>query len=540
MKKEENANVTRRSFLTKGAAAASIIAIPGLVASKAHGEVTIPETMSNMMPSNDPVYTESVQTLSNKTIPSRANIVGTDTVNVREFPITAPPSPNPNNFSGDISTALNSAISYLVNSGGGRLLIPHGIWSTNGGHDFTSGVSIEGVGTDTIYTDCTQIWLNSGEGTYNYIFRIKTPNVNCSLKRLTLNMQDKANSIGLLMTDYDANGEFTDKYLYFTNLEEVQFLSGSYGIKVDSKENSGISTNFECIMNRFERLSFYGCNVGFYCNSVNGGYLLDSCYFNIPTGLSLGASALYCKWIGYLEVSNCLFTGNQALFDDDHPLADDSTILKTFGGFGSIYFHNCQDERVQYFYRNDVNAWAYVPIVVKNSLIQSSFKFTGSGALILDSCQINVGKDSSGRSIHVKDSSTAAVRLYYKGLNNFFYGGGTPGILEDFVNTYSQVLYESNEIGKVAVNPPTIPSTSPPAYSLNVTRGIVKITAGSYWVQVYSYLVTADTLILAQLRTFDSGGARIREVQCFAGYFQINLTQAAATDLTVGYKIELD
>lgn len=337
MKKEENTDLTRRSFLTTGAAAASIIAIPGIVASKVQGEVKMPEMMPNMMPANVAVYTEDTQTLINKTIPSRANIVGTDTVNVREFAITAPPSPNPNNLSGDISTALNSAISYLVNSGGGRLLIPHGIWTTNGGHDLVSGISIEGVGTDTIYTDCTQIWLKSGTGTFDYIFRIKTPNVNCSLKRLTLNMQSKANSIGLLMTDYDANGEFTDKYLYFTNLEEVQFVSGSYGIKIDSKENSGISTNFECIMNRFERLSFYNCNSGFYCNSVNGGYIFDSCYFNIPTGASLGATALDCKWLGYMELSNCLFVGNQTTY----PLSDDSTILKTFGAFGSIFFHNC-------------------------------------------------------------------------------------------------------------------------------------------------------------------------------------------------------
>lgn len=533
--KRENAVLSRRSFLGKGAAVAaggSIIAIAASSPQTAKGA----ENMPNQMLVGDPVDTTSAQTLYNKTLNSFYNTLGTTALNVKEFLASGT----------DITDAINDAIDFLANAGfGGTILIPPGpiisgnvrYWTTDGGHDLVSGIVIEGVGPTTNILNGTELKLNSSAN--DFVFRVKAPWQNCSLRRLTINMQNNSNAAGLVLTDH-VNGTIQGTNIYFTNVEEVTFYYGKYGIWVDSKETSGVSTNFECIMNRFERVVFLGCETGFSCNSINGGYTFDSCYFNLPTP---NGTALNCKWIGNIALDNCLFVGNQTPVANVPP-TDGSTILKTFGAYNNICFYNCQDENVQYYYQNSTNDWGDVPIVFENCIIQSSFKYTANGSVIFDSCGINVTEiEVSGQGqghVKVTDTSTAWVRVYFKGLTRLGWHFNPPvnTRFDEFVNLNSHLIYETNDIGAPVIHPDPLPNTSSQAFQINASRGAVMVPAGAAYVSIYNNLVTADSLIFAQLRTYDSGGVKIREVQCSAQYFQINLTQNTANAVSVGFTIE--
>lgn len=511
--KKDTTELSRRSFLSKGtiAAGASIIAIQAAAPPSAQAEVT-------PMMSNDPVYTESTQTLTNKTIPSWNNTLGTDHVNVKEFTIT----------SGNITNALNAAINYVQSAGfGGKILIPHGVYTTSGGHELSSGITIEGVGLSTDPYDGTE--LVSTGGTSGYVFRITSPTRNVTMKDFTINMGSSTTAIGLLMTDRDG----TDLNIYNTTLENIYFSGGGYGIKVDSVENSGASTHFECILNRFEKVIFFGCVTSFYCNTGNGGFLFDSCYFNIPP-YSLPATvygtALDCKYIGYAEFSNCLFIGG-GLDWSGVTAGVGSTMLKTTGAFGSIYFHNCQDENIRYNYRNSTNDYPDATLVYKNCLIQGKYRFTAHGAVTFENCQINV----TGGAVTVSDTSTAAVRIFLKGLNRYF-NTGSPQPIESFVNPWSQLVYEAQEINAPVIHPAAAVGYYPATYTINGTRGAVQIISGTSYVVVYDNLVGTNSLIFAQLRD-DPGSAVIKYVKAYSGYFEIHLTANATATISIGFTI---
>ncbi|HEX9927579.1 MAG TPA: hypothetical protein VGB02_03435 [Pyrinomonadaceae bacterium] len=513
---KENKNLSRRNFIAAGsAAAASIIAIEAKAAPDSNA---ITESANNTATkagvlSNDPVYTESVQTLTNKTISSRYNTLGTEYLNVKEFPITGT----------DITFALDSAISAL--SSGGQILIPRGEWTTNGGHEITNSISIEGVGSTLspgIYA--TNIKLNASQS--SYMFRLQTIRQNCSLKNLLINLSENSQATGLLMTDSGSTG----RIIYFTRLENVGFKGGLYGIKVDSVDPDD---QFECILNRFESVSFLGCQTGFYCNTINGSYEFDNCYFSIKTPSGV---AVECTTMGSLSLAHCDFVGNSTHSSTTLP-TDGSVILKTHGVFNSISFFNCQDENVQYAYRNTSNPYETVAVVYRNCLLQSKFYFTANGAVLFDSCRLNV----TGGAAQVKDTTTAYAKVYLKGVNDIFdttpppeppTPPPPPPRIDNFDHDYSRVFYE-------AVN--VVSRTKQPGstyHEINATRGIINIPALASSYVVYNYLVTADSIILAQLRTYDSGGARINYIVSYAGYFIIYLTQGAATSLNIGFKVE--
>lgn len=528
--KKEKTNVSRRNFLSKGAgvaAGATIVAIAGTAPLSAKENANA----ENAMLANVAVYTEDTQTLTNKTMNSYFNTLGTTALNVKEF------SPS----GSDITTALNSAISFLTNFAyGGTILIPQGNWTTNGGHDLVSGIVIEGVGYKTNILGGSEIKLNGGAS--NFVFRVKAPWQNCSLRRLTIDMQNNSNAAGLLLTNH-VNGTIVGTNIYATNVEEVNFKYGKYGIHVDSKETNNVSTDFECILNRFERVGFYFCKTGFSCNSINGGYSFDNCYFSVPTTNQPTTDygrAVYCKWVGNISFKHCLFVGNQTP-EANVPPTDGSTILETYGAYNNISFYDCQDENVQYYYRNSGttqeagNAWD-VPLVFRNCIIQSTFRYTSSGSVIFDACSINVTDIGSGH-VKVTDTAYAAAKVYFKGLTKIAWHFNPPlnTKLDDFVNPYSQLVYEHNHVGQPVIHPTPIFTQ---AYQFNATRGAVQIPQGAAYVSIYNNLVTANSLVFAQLRTYDPGGARIREVQVSGGYMQINLTQAAGAILSVGFVIE--
>lgn len=504
---KENKNLSRRNFIAAGtAAAASIIAIEAKAAPDSNA---ITESANNTATkagvlTNDPVYTESVQTLTNKTISSRYNTLGTEYINVKEFPITGT----------DITSALNSAISAL--SSGGQILIPRGQWTTNGGHEIDSdSISIEGVGYNlNPGISGTNIKLNASQS--SYMFRLRTDRRNCSIKDLLIDLRNNSQATGLLMTDSGTSGNI----IYYTRLENVGFNGGAYGIKVD-----GVNSQFECILNRFESVSFIGCQTGFYCNTINGSYEFDNCYFSIKTPSGI---ALECTTMGSLSLAHCDFVGNSTHSSTTLP-TDGSIILKTHGVFNSISFFNCQDENVQYAYRNTSNPYENVPVVYRNCLLQSKFYFTANGAVLFDTCRLNV----TGGAAQVEDTSSSYAKVYLQGLNNVYHDAtGTTPPLGNFVHDYSRIFSE-------AVN--VVSKTKQPGngyHEVNATRGIINIPQGASSYTVYNYLVTADSIILAQLRTYDSGGARINYIVSYAGYFIIYLTQGAATTLNIGFKVE--
>ena len=286
------------------------------------------------------------------------------------------------------------------------------------------------------------------------MFKLDTPRRNCSLKNLAINLTDKPSATGLLMTDGNGDG------IYYTSVENVCFFGGTYGIKVDS------SINLECILNRFERLLFIFCQTAFYCNSINGGYTFDNCFFCLPEN----GTALECVVMGNLSLEHCLF---------EAPISNGTTILKTVGAFNNISFYDCQDEGIQYAYRNSTNFYDYISLVFRNCLIQSKLKFTAPGSVTFDSCRVGVPVEDtlpSDQTFQTFQPLGGYVKLYLRGVNNFFTStsqtGGSPA---NFSNQYSQVIYEAKEIGLPVITP----SGNTGTQVINATRGTVNIASGN-------------------------------------------------------------
>jgi hypothetical protein len=512
MKKE---NLTRRNFLRKGAAvaaASSIIAIersPTIASSKLSARVA--------PVGDEPVTTEAEQIINNKTFPRATNILGTEYLNIREFPFET------GGLHPDITDALNAAIAALSGPSGlgGQILIPHGFYYTKGGHNIPDSISIEGTGMNLKagVGYGTNVRLKTGNSPY--VFRIDAPNgilkSNVAIKNLSIWLADRpADSIGLWMTGVEGGS------IHMTHLQNVQFYGGQYGIKVESS-----SGHVECILNRFEHVSF-NCKYGFSCNSINGGYTFDNCGFTIPGSTPSSPSiALDIHYVGNMSVEHCLFggTSNPGPF---LPITDGSTILKTYSKFNNITFKDCQDELVQYYYRNDTINWPYNPVVLKNTLIQSAFKATANASVVLESCMIgNIAGVST-----FEDTSAGFLKLYLKGLNNSY----TQNIGFDYPISHTFVNSKSEIIREALYGAPLIATTPSSNYTTDAARGIVLIGSGQSSITISNSKITADSIVFAQLRTSDP--ARIREVSCSAGVITINLTSPASSNLSVAFKID--
>lgn len=534
MNEEEKNNVSRRKFLYTGAAAAAVSSIISIKAIAATESEQLPETANSGMTNNsalagDPVTTTDPQILENKTISSRnnvsgtdGNILGTDYLNIREFGITGT----------DITRALTDAINELkLSPEGGQILIPHGIWTSDGGHDIPRSVSIEGVGYHpSPNIGGTEIKMNNSS-TKAYMFGVisnEVKNDNSSLKNLLINLNDLSGKIGLLMKSINP---LILTGIYNTCVENVGFSHCAYGIKVDSPINGNTRTNFECILNRFERVSFFGCGVGFYCNTSNTGFTFDNCYFE----LLVNQTALDCEYMGNLSLNHCLFVSNQG-----SPPISGTTILKTLGAFNNISFYDCQDEGIEFAYKSATNNYPYVALVYRNCLIQSMFQFNANGEVIFDSCRIGVRDDELEEDppveyFAVKDSTNGYARVQLRGLNNIFTNTNQiGGKIAKFVNQYSQVIYETKDVGLPVISPTRVDIG---LYSINATRGEVTFFEGEITIRVLNNLIGSDSLVFTQLRTKDMGGARISEVICGPFYFDIFLTQKADNDLSVGFLI---
>ena len=127
------------------------------------------------------------------------------------------------------------------------------------------------------------------------------------------------------------------------------------------------------------------------------------------------------------------------------------------------------------------------------------------------------------------------MRVYLEGLNNFYTSSNqNVGVITSFTNAYSQVVYEAREIGLPVITP----GGTTGYQVINASRGTVNIASGTSYGQVYNNAITPSSLVFAQLRTYDSGGARIAFVYCDNGYFVVYLNQNAASELSIGFTVE--
>lgn len=450
------------------------------------------------------------------------NVIGTDYVNVSTFPISD---------DGDITDELDQAIDLLKNAGeafslprGGQILIPRGQWTTRGGHVIYQGVSIEGVGSVVIPGDRgvpwgTELKLVAGrKRTYPaYMFMVDAGYTNSSMKNLSI-VLGSSPSAGLLIT----NDSTADDTLRHTHIENVAFQGGAYGVQCKVTIHGELDSNIEALPISIHRSYFHDCKSSFYCDSVNSGFVFDTCTFLIPPD----GIALECPTIGNLSVDH-------SVFFPSGPLDAGQTILKTEGLFNNIVFNDCQDEGLTHCYRNTSNNFAWRPLVFNNCLIQSKFKYTADGSLILNSCQVS--------SNLIEDSATGAVSLYLKGKNTFFDLNASPpvyygGSIGTFVNAESRQVYESVHYGLPEIISPSAPV--PEFYVIQQSRAIVNIDAGTSYIVVYNSRVTPNSMVFTQFQSFNSGAVQVRDVQCSAGSFQINLTGPTPVKLRVAFQIE--
>ena len=520
--KEKNENVSRRNFLKKGAVAAgaaSILVIPNVA--NAETESSTVSNAGNMV--------------SSGTACDPTNPYGLD---LRSFSI---PGDN------DITTPLNDAIACLSSSTGvrgGKILIPPGVFKTDGGHKLDQTISVEGVGvnTNSFFNAGTIIKLNPpNKGVASEVFLIDADTVsryNNSLKNLTVDMSQNPDATGLLLRKL-TNTPFIG--IYQTTVENVIFSNGARGIAVVSGvDEYNNSYSGECILNRFERVTFSLCETAFYCNTVNSGFTFDNCFFYLTST----GTALDVELMGNMSLDHCLLVSNT-------PNSVSNKILRTTGQFNNISFNDCQDEGIIYSTYKDLHPFDYVPVVYRNCLIQSKMQFNANGAVLLDSCRIAANVKTCGGSSEtdssfiapIYDTETTCAVVHLEGSNNFYGSTSTTTdvkVAYDFKCDFSKVIYEDQHI--------EFPGFTPVGGADWIrafdTSGIVSINAAYSYVKVYAPLITAETLIFTQLRTNDSNGALIREVinypniNPFESYFQINLTQAAANKLDVSFKLE--
>lgn len=456
--------------------------------------------------------------------PASSNAIGTGCVNVTEFPLSGT----------DITDELNAAIASVAKADlapsvprGGQILIPRGRWTTKGGHILNGSISIEGAGTNlrenTTYPWGSELQLAPiSRGVYSdFVFKLNTNDSphNCAIKNISL-LLDGSNSTGLLIT----NDKPAPSNIKLTTLENVTFSGGDFGIKVDSKPLNKV--NFECIVNRFERLTFSGCKTAFYNSTVNCGYSFDNCFFMVPAN----GTAIHSEYTGSISVDHCLFLGVNAS-------AKNNTVLRTTGVFNSISFYDCQDEGITYAYQNSTNPNPLGQLTYRNCVIQSKFKFTGQGSITLDSCRVWAEDPKVGA---FQDTANASVAVYLKGYTSFFcwkplkYYGVKVGT---FVNPYSRVINEAGDVGTPFIATQSDPPQ--PAYALNGTsRGIVKVAKGSNQVVVNNVDVRDTSIVFALLQSQDPGGAHVSSVVCELGRFTINLDKPASANLRVAFRLE--
>lgn len=454
--------------------------------------------------------------------PYTYNVLGTDYVNVATFPISS---------DGDITDELDQAIALLKNADqpfsvprGGQILIPRGRWTTRGGHTIYQGVSIEGVGSVAIPGDRLVPWgtelqlVESRKRHFAaFMFMVDATYMNSSLKNLSILLGSSPSS-GLLIT----NESVVNETVRHTHVENVAFQGGAYGIECRVKLYDGQDSNVEAIPISVQRAYFHDCKTAFYCDSVNSGFVFDTCTFLIPPD----GIALECPTIGNLSVSHCVFFPSGELDAGQ-------TVLKTEGLFNNITFNDCQDESVTYCYRNTTNNFTWRPLVFNNCLIQSKFKYTADGSLILNSCQVYANR--------IEDSPTGFVNVYLKGKNNFYDLSTSPPVfygapIGTFVNPESRQVYEAQHYGLPEI---VAPNASVPAYyAIEQSRAIINIGIGESSVFIYNNHVTPDSMVFTQFQSANSAGVQVRDVQCEPGAFQINLTAPTPVKLRVAYQIE--
>ena len=96
------------------------------------------------------------------------------------------------------------------------------------------------------------------------------------------------------------------------------------------------------------------------------------------------------------------------------------------------------------------------------------------------------------------------------------------------------MVYEAREIGLPVITP----GGTTGYQVINASRGTVNMASGTSYVQVYNNMITPNSLVFAQLRSYDTGGARIAFVYCDYGYFVVYLNQNAASELSIGFTVE--
>ena len=283
----------------------------------------------------------------------------------------------------DITTALNAALAQINQSAstrGGQIFIPRGDWTTNGGHQLDSGIEIRGVGCSEAENDATRITLNVGGN--NYIFGLDGNEENARIKDLALNLRLRTtNGIGFYVTGA------SNTYHHSTELGNVGFFGGRYGIKIEasnsnsSPQNDGFSAN---------NCKFIGCRTAFYSDTLNCSIYITKPEIGVasvdtPNGFYTGGIAFEIPFCGVFVCRDYHIYGTNP--NANMPQTNGSIVLYTVGAFNKILFENGQDEGVQYFYTNAGNAYSTHPIVVRDSVVQSIFYPSGDASFVASSCK---------------------------------------------------------------------------------------------------------------------------------------------------------
>ncbi len=439
----------------------------------------------------------------------------------------------------DITAKLNEQIALIKTSGvkGGKIYIPNGAWTVDGGFDVPAG-TIEGNGKSVDTGAGTRLSMNQSSP-HNYMFGIgggslmgiaakgvKDPRI----RNLEINMGAKAAGHGILITNSPGFA------VYGTKIENVLIHYGAGGtgtaLRVDAP--GGV---FECILMNIQGCDFKAAGRAFYCNTNNSGFTFK----NIYSASLAGQIALDINIIGNLHVNDWVAVGSSAVVGTN--FQNDGTIfLKTFGAYNNIILENCQNELMEFVYKNDVNPYPRKAITWRNNLIQGKMLFSSAGSLIDENnTWVNFAPTAANPNGYQNiidggtGSNEAWVHLYRVG-KNYVESRDANDVPQpnprytNFNNPYSRIIDTQGNI-----NPLKVVGSAAETQTVNASRGVVKVAANAVSVQVFNNLVDASSVINTFKMAFSD--ATIKGVVPNNGFFLVYFGTVPTAEISIGFEV---
>lgn len=444
----------------------------------------------------------------------------------------------------DITTKFKSQLQQIEQSGakGGQVVFPKGDWTGDGNFNLVAGI-YEGQGKDaqsgiggTAQTSPTgtgtRLSINAllnGTNTpnpHNNFFNIgahdplggsalvPTSRRDITVRNMMINLSAKLSAHGILINNpagYTvAQNLFEGLYFKYGNAA----LGTGRAILAYAYDGGG----FECITNIIRRCDFIGAFNAFYCNTINGSWVIESNYADHGAN----TVSIDLQTVGSLKVLDWLDVCSTTGIPPNGQIPTNGTVfLRTTGAWNSITVEELQTEIIEYAYQHGGGTDANGVIIANNyprkavkfvgGLLQSKVKYFASGTFVDDGVfwvnhvtqptflDTNGGLASGWCQLFRRGGGNVETR------NNAGFptsdpppsGDGGTNRLTAFTNKYSRIIDWHGNINRhLNLGVVTTPE-------INASTGVVTVGSGLNSITVYNNLVGVNSMIHAQMKDAD-------------------------------------